>query len=195
MLQTIPNVRLPVKPNACRLSDEQILTFRYMKPITQIRRDRLRELVAEAGTQAAVALRIGKDKNQIYQWLLTPGTEGARNIGSRSAKILETAFAKPEGWMDSDPEAFGSMNESLATHDYRQSRAARPTAAILAEAVRVLDVDETVNGKYPPLKHAELLLEVCDRLAAGGDAIELIAQITKQRTGETNGTTKTGARR
>lgn len=166
-----------------------------MKPITQIRRDRLRELIEEAGTQAAVALRIGKDKNQIYQWLLSPGEPGARNIGSKSAKILEMAFSKPEGWMDTDPEAFGHVNEQSATYDYRQSRAARPTASILAEAVRVIEVDEVVNGKYPPLKHAELLLEVCDRLAAGEDAIELIAQITKQRSGETNGANKTGARR
>lgn len=166
-----------------------------MKPITQIRRERLRALIDEAGTQAAVALRIGKDKNQIYQWLLSPGEAGARNIGSRSAKLLETAFAKPEGWMDSDPEAFGVVNEPSATYDYRQSRAARPTAAILAEAVRVIEVDEAVNGKYPALKHAELLLEVCDRLAAGEDALELMAQITKQRTGDHNGAKEAGGKR
>jgi hypothetical protein len=171
------------------------LTFLYMKPITQIRRERLRELCVETGSQAAVALRIGKDKNQIYQWLLSPGEKGARNIGSRSAKVLETAFAKPEGWMDSDPEAFGHVNESPATYDYRQSRAARPTAAILAQAVGVIEVDEEVNGKYPPLKHAELLLEVCDRLAAGEAAMTLIAQITKERAGGNNGSREAGGKR
>lgn len=152
-----------------------------MKPITQIRRERLQELVDEAGTQVAVGDAISKDRNQIHQWLLPPGTKGARNLGSKSARALEVAFTKPEGWMDTDPEGFSGVAADGVLHDYRQSRAARPTPAILAEAVKVLDIDETVNGKYPPLKHAELLLEVCDRLAAGDDALVLIAQITKQR--------------
>jgi hypothetical protein len=164
-----------------------------MKPIAQIRRERLQELVEEAGTQVAVANRIGKDKNQIYQWLLDPGTDGARNIGSKSARLLEAAFAKPDGWMDHDAEAFSGFGESSRNHDYRQSRAARPTAPILAEAIRVMTADEEINGHYPPLKHAELLLELCDRLAAGADSMTLIAQITKQRSqGEGNGSKETG---
>lgn len=154
-----------------------------MKPITQVRRERLRELVTEAGSQVAVALRIGKDKNQIYQWLLDPMAEGARNISSRSAKLLETAFAKPEGWLDSDPETFSADRESVDNADYRQSRAARPTVPILAAAVKVIEIDESVNGPYPPQKHAELLLELCDRIAAGEEPMALIAQITKQRSG------------
>jgi hypothetical protein len=164
-----------------------------MKPIAQVRRDRLRELVHEAGSQVAVALRIGKDKNQIYQWLLDPGTEGARNIGSKSARLLEACFAKPDGWLDTDPEAFTGQREPSQNYDYRQSRAARPTAAILAQAVKVIEIDESVNGVYPSLKHAELLLELCDRLAAGEEAIALIAQITKLRSkGESNGGKEAG---
>jgi hypothetical protein len=167
-----------------------------MKPIAQVRRERLRELVTEAGSQVAVALRIGKDKNQIYQWLLEPSETGARNIGSRSARLLEDSFAKPNGWMDSDAEAFTRVREPSQNHDYRQSRATRPTPAILAEAVKVMSIDEEINGVYPPLKHAELLLELCDRLAAGEDAMALIAQVTKQRSqGAINGTKEAGAGR
>jgi len=159
-----------------------------MKPITQIRKERLQELVNEAGSQVAVGEAIGKDKNQIHQWLLPPGAKGARNIGSTSARLLEESFHKPVGWLDTDSEGFSTVADSGAAYDYRQSRAMRPSASILAEAVKVLDVDETVNGKYPPLKHAELLLEVCDRLAAGEDAMTLIAQITKLRmTGDKDG--------
>lgn len=166
-----------------------------MKPITEVRRDRLRELVLEAGSQVAVAMRAGKDKNHIHQWLLPPDAKGARNIGSRSARLLESVFQRPDGWMDTDPEAFSRVNETPATYDYRQSRAARPTAAILAEAVRVMEIDEAVNGPYPPLRHAELLLELCDRLAAGDDAMTLVAQATKQRhLGEGDGTQGAGAR-
>lgn len=164
-----------------------------MKPITQTRRERLQELVREAGSQVAVANRIGKDKNQIYQWLLDPGADGARNIGSKSARILETAFAKPDGWMDSDPEAFIGVREPSPNYDYRQSRAARPAAPILAQAVKIMAADEEVNGPYPPLKHAELLLELCDRLAAGADELVLLAQVMKQRSqGAANGSQETG---
>lgn len=144
----------------------------------------------------AVALRVGKDKNHIYQWLLPPEAKGARNIGSRSARQLEVAFRRPEGWMDMDPDAFSQVNESSPTYDYRQSRAARPTAAILATAVSVMEADETVNGPYPPLKHAELLLELCDRLAAGDDAMTLVAQATKQRqAGGSDGSKESGERK
>lgn len=166
-----------------------------MKPITQVRRERLQELVLEAGSQVAVALRIGKDKNQIHQWLLDPGREGARNIGSKSARVLEAAFAKPEGWLDSDPEAFSSVSEPSPIHDYRQSRAARPTAPILAQAVQIMDIDEEVNGPYPGLKHAELLLELCDRLAAGEDQMRLIAFVSRQHTqGTVDGDKEAGGR-
>lgn len=166
-----------------------------MKPITQVRRERLRQLVVEAGTQVAVALRIGKDKNHIHQWLLEPGSKGARNIGSKSARLLEQSFGHPEGWMDTDPEAFSSVREPSQNYDYRQSRAARPEAAILAEAVKVMGIDEDVNGPYPPLKHAELLLELCDRIAAGESSMKLVAQATKQRQGERNGSQGSNSKR
>lgn len=193
MTATLPFVRPLVKPFACRPSEAVRLTFPTMKPITQVRRERLRELVLEAGSQVGVALRIGKDKNQIYQWLLEPNETRARNVGSKSARHLEAAFGKSEGWMDSDPEAFNDFTES-SQNDYRQSRAARPTAAILAKAVSIMAVDEEVNGVYPPLKHAELLLELCDRLAAGEDAMKLIAYMTRQHhQGERNGEQEAGA--
>lgn len=167
-----------------------------MKPITQVRRERLRELVLEAGSQVAVGLRIGKDKNQIYQWLLEPGGPGARNLGSKSARILEAAFAKPDGWMDTDPEAFSAVDESSQTYDYRQSRAARPSVPILATAVRILTIDEEVNGAYPELKHAELLLELCDRLAAGEDQMRLVAFVSRQhQQGDSNGDKEAGEKR
>jgi hypothetical protein len=99
-----------------------------MKPTAQVRRERLLELVRDAGSQVAVAERIGKNKNQVHQWLLPEGQDGARNIGPRSARALEHAFGKPEFWMDSDPDAFSQGAESSLTlhnHDVRQSYAAR----------------------------------------------------------------------
>jgi hypothetical protein len=79
---------------------EQKASLLGMKPISDIRRQNLAFLVAQKGTQAAAASLLGKDKNQIYQWLLDPGTDGARNIGPRSARLIESKFEKPEGWLD-----------------------------------------------------------------------------------------------
>lgn len=165
-----------------------------MKPIAQVRRERLREIVDLAGTQVAVALRIGKDKNHIHQWLLPPEAKGARNIGSKSARLIERSFDCPDGWMDSDPESFGIRVGDSTPSDYRHSRAERPTAAILAKAMEVMEADEFVNGPYPPLKHAELLLELCDRIAAGDSPMKLIAVVTKERQqGEIHEASRAGA--
>lgn len=78
-----------------------------MKPIGEVRRARLRELVEEQGSQVAVADRLQKNKNQVYQWLLDPDKDGARNISSATAREIETAFSKPHGWMDTDPSQSG----------------------------------------------------------------------------------------
>jgi hypothetical protein len=59
-----------------------------------------------------------------------------------------------------------------------------------------MDADEHLNGKYPRLKYAVLLLHTCDRLAAGEKQSELIAALYEQR-GDENGNQRdeTGARR
>jgi hypothetical protein len=88
-----------------------------MRPISEVRRARLRELVEENVTQVAVADRLGKNKNQIYQWLLDPDKDGARNIRDDTAREIETAFSKPRGWMDSDPaqsDRWPSANQGSA---------------------------------------------------------------------------------
>ena len=104
-----------------------------MKPISEVRRARLRELVAEQGSQVAVADRLQKNKNQVYQWLLAPGQEGARNISERSARGIERAFNKPAFWLDSDPSRSGSLPES--DRDFRQSPSARLDSSIIEPAV------------------------------------------------------------
>lgn len=102
-----------------------------MKPVSQIRRERLAQLVREVGSQVAVADAIGKNKNQVHQWLLPEGDAGARNMGGASARQIETAFKKPTGWLDTDAEPFIGVSESSATYDVRQSYAQRlPPATI-----------------------------------------------------------------
>lgn len=104
-----------------------------MKPVSRIRRDRLAELVEEAGSQVAVAQKLGKDKNQIYQWLLDESERGARNIGAASARAIETAFNKPHGWLDHDPEAFSGPAEPSRPVHARQSYAERLDPAMIRD--------------------------------------------------------------
>jgi len=77
-----------------------------MKPIRDTRRERLAELVAENGGrnggQSAVADKLQKDKNQVYQWLLPADNPASRNISDRTARAIELAFGRPRGWMDTD---------------------------------------------------------------------------------------------
>lgn len=73
-----------------------------MKPIDEIRRQNFASLVAQEGSQVAVAERLGKNKNQVYQWLLEPSVNGSRNIGHAAARKIETAYGKTEGWLDTD---------------------------------------------------------------------------------------------
>lgn len=154
-----------------------------MKTADEIRRERLAELVREAGSQVAVADRLGKNKNQVYQWLLPSERDGARDIGHDMAREIETAFKKPRGWLDNDPELVSDPNESSRNVHGGQSYAARLDAAILAQAVGVVEADEAVNGPYPPLTQAELLLELYAKIEAGERPMELVAKLTVQRQG------------
>lgn len=69
------------------------------------RRQNIALLVAEHGGQAAVAVRIGRDRNQVYQWMLPDESKASRGIGDVMAREIESAFGLPEGWMDAEHEA------------------------------------------------------------------------------------------
>lgn len=72
-----------------------------MKPISVIRRANLAELVRQAGGQAPFGEKIGKDKNQVYQWLIEDESNPqARNFTHTTARAIEAKCGKPPGWMD-----------------------------------------------------------------------------------------------
>lgn len=125
-----------------------------MRPIDQIRRDRLQELVKEAGGQSALASRIGKDKNQVYQWLADPGEAQSRNIGTRSARAVEAAMGKPEGWMDRDASP-GHVSQSW-----------RPDPAILVQTQEFLEAAFAFQGKrFEMARDADLFADAYEYLA------------------------------
>lgn len=73
-----------------------------IRPVTEVRRDRLRELIAEAanGSQAEFARRIGRSRAQVGFWLTDPAKPHAKQLSHETARNLETTFNKPAGWMD-----------------------------------------------------------------------------------------------
>lgn len=73
----------------------------------EIRRANFAQIVIDEGGQAAVARKMNRDRNQVWQWLREPSEAGSRNIGSKTAREIEATFDKPEGWLD----AFRKLND------------------------------------------------------------------------------------
>lgn len=151
-----------------------------MKPVSDIRRQNLAALVAQEGSQVAVAAKLGKDKNQIYQWLLTPGTEGARNVGPRSARQIEQAFGRPDGWLDHEH----------AADELPASQSVGRDLGKLAESVEMVRWAAEIRSKaglqpFTPLKEAALLEVVYNLLMSPEQAnmVELGAYLNKEATG------------
>jgi hypothetical protein len=168
MARIIQTARPSIKQFACRSSDSKSLDFAPMKPISQIRRERLLELVRQEGSQVAVADKIIKNKNQIYQWLLPEGAEGARNIGPRSARQLETAFSKPKYWMDTDPEAFNGVSEPSHNYDVRQSYAERLDPATIRTVHEMLRWRFEFEGQKYDIEAAPELFSLAYQVALSG---------------------------
>lgn len=99
-----------------------------MKPIEQIRRENFTTLVAAEPSQAAFARKVGKDKNQVNQWL---GRAGSRNISAETARELEKATGKPVGWLDHEHES-GLNNAAV------QSQPRRFDDATMTQALELL---------------------------------------------------------
>jgi hypothetical protein len=70
----------------------------------EARRYNLAELCRQRGGQAAVARALGRDRNQIWQWLLPMTDPRSRNMSTSSARRIEEAFNLPPGWMDQLPK-------------------------------------------------------------------------------------------
>jgi hypothetical protein len=71
-----------------------------IKPITDIRRIRLRELCDIEGGQANLARRVEKDRRQISAWLVASSKPGAKNMSAATARLIERHCMKPQGWLD-----------------------------------------------------------------------------------------------
>lgn len=149
------------------LVGKQVARFTSMKPVSEIRRLRLRELVDQVGSQVAVADKLRKNKNQVYQWLLDPSQDGARNIGPTSARVIEAAFKMPHGWMDSDPAHSATLPP--ADRDFRQYRFTRLEASIIEPAVTMVRAMVTASlgsdAVFDPYGDVPLFVAAYDLMA------------------------------
>lgn len=97
----------------------------------EVRRDNLLFLIEQAGSQRALAERIGKAPAQISQWVTgAPDARGnPRTMGRATARHIEERLGLPTGWMD---QAHGGAA------DAGQSQAARYDDATMAQAFELL---------------------------------------------------------
>ncbi len=124
------------------------------------RRQNMALLVAEHGGQAAVAARIGRDRNQVYQWVLPEESKAARGIGDAMAREIEAAFGLPVGWMDAE----------------REEAEPRPAPTGYLRPISSWDrPDELPAGEYGFLPHLDAYLSA----GHGGPSVEAIERTDK----------------
>lgn len=111
---------------------EQFARVAGMQPISVIRRVNLAALVQEAGGQAPFADKVGKDKNQVYQWLIEDESNPqSRNMKHGTARAIEEICGRPVGWLDVVHEV-----SRTATAAQSQSQPARLTGGMILAAYR-----------------------------------------------------------
>ncbi|MFK2876925.1 S24 family peptidase [Rhodanobacter hydrolyticus] len=88
-----------------------------MTTVDTIRRANLALLVQKYGSQAALSRHIGKDRNQINQWL---GKGSARDMDRETARMFEDKCEKERGWMDQphDEATPAKVADSATRPDY-----------------------------------------------------------------------------
>jgi len=79
-----------------------------MKSMEDIRRDNLKLLIDEAGSQAKLAVLSGLPPSyisQVHRGVLHSTGGKPRTMGNDIARRLENKMGKPAGWMDTDHSA------------------------------------------------------------------------------------------
>lgn len=138
-----------------------------MRPLPDIRRDRLRQLIREmaGGNAAAFGRLIDKDRRQMSAWLREPDKPGAKNLSHDSAREIEANCLKPSGWLDTQPE--GASNDPALSQQVSHFAGIDPD--ILHEAETLVLSDELqVGKKYPPRERARRLAQAYALLLSEG---------------------------
>jgi len=121
-----------------------------MRPLIDIRRDRLRSLIQELdrGNASAFARRVDKDNRQVSAWLSDPSKPGHKNLSHRSARELELKCLKPSGWLD-----YEQSNDTVTTQG------------------QMLASSQPVGIDHDRMRDAAMLLGFLNELQAGPAAL------------------------
>jgi len=93
-----------------------------MKSIEDIRRENLLFESKRLGGDAALARKLGKDKNQVYQWLKAAGDKQRRNMTGTTARKAEAALDRPRGWLDTDHSGDAATAPAQLSEGMAESR-------------------------------------------------------------------------
>ena len=116
-----------------------------MRPISEVRRARLEELVAEWGTAQALADHLGKDRRQVSAWRADPKKKaGAKAMRDETAREIERACLKPSGWLDHESD---TNDLSAIAEPGPGSQPLGLDADILITAAAWVDVEQGMGDK------------------------------------------------
>lgn len=76
-----------------------------MKPIDEIRRDNMTQLLSEFGGISGLSRKLERSESQVSQWVRGAAhsvTGKKRGMKTDTARWIEVITEKPEGWLDAD---------------------------------------------------------------------------------------------
>lgn len=136
-----------------------------MKTVEEVRRERLAQLRAEAGSLVALNTKLGLNArdatlSQILNAAKNSRTGTPKQMGSKLARELELACGKEVGWMDTDPallerqmpqelqqlvSELEMMQERQRAHVIRGAREAMRAWNEAVQAIRLTEPDDTAG--------------------------------------------------
>lgn len=139
-----------------------------MRPISEIRRDRLRSLAEEFGSQAALAVRICKDRRQVSAWLTDPAKPGAKSMREDTAREIEALCLKHSGWLDHEP----SQDSVMMRHDLQAgSQSVGLDEAMLHDSLKVIELMNEISAGDPVPFNSRTLKLVYDYITARNERV------------------------
>jgi hypothetical protein len=158
--------------------------------VSDIRRDRLRQLAEEAGGQSALAQRIDKDRRQVSAWLTDPAKPGAKGMSDETARHIEARCLKPSGWLDHSSDENGVK---FGLESGSGSQPVRTDPARMADAIYFLEVLAELQGVPGLVRDPVALciaydfLEECDQPTEPGNVLDITKRLAAKIRGNNDG--------
>lgn len=157
-----------------------------MKPVSQIRRERLAQLIAEdfGGNGAALARHADKDRKQVSAWL------NYKEMRDTTAREIEAACMKPLGWLDHE------QGTEFSQSDQRQpaSHFARTDREKMRDAIDLLRILAEIQG-VPELAFDPVSISVAydflvefDTPLTESNVLDMAKKLAAKIRGESNAT-------